>query len=148
MTARLLQLRRLLITMAAVVFAVLVVWWMWIHYELAPWTRDGRVRADVVAVAPDVAGFVVSVAVVDNQVVHKGDPLFQLDRARYELALRQTLAAVARERAVLAEARREARRNDTLDDVVAFEVREQSRARVEEAAASLQQGLADLAGAQ
>jgi RND family efflux transporter MFP subunit len=106
------------------------------------------VRADVVTVAPDEAGFVVSVAVVDNQVVRKGDPLFQLDRARYEIALRQALAAVARERAVLAEARREARRNDTLGDVVAFEVREQSQARVEEAAASLQQGLADVGAAQ
>jgi len=121
---------------------------MWIHYELAPWTRDGRVRADVVAVAPDVTGFVMSVAVVDNQVVRKGDPLFQLDRARYEIALRQALAAVARERAVLAEARREAHRNDTLGDVVAFEVRQQSQARVEEAAAILQQGLADVAAAQ
>jgi multidrug resistance efflux pump len=148
MSARLLLLRRVLITLAAATLAVVVTRWMWIHYELAPWTRDGRVRADVVAVAPDVAGFVVSVAVVDNQVVRKGDPLFQLDRARYEIALRQALAAVGRERAVLAEARREAHRNDTLDGVVAFEVREQSQARVEEAAASLQQGLADLAAAQ
>jgi multidrug resistance efflux pump len=148
MSARLLLLRRVLITLAAATLAVVVTRWMWIHYELAPWTRDGRVRADVVAVAPDVAGFVVSVAVLDNQVVRKGDPLFQLDRARYEIALRQALAAVGRERAVLAEARREAHRNDTLDGVVAFEVREQSQARVEEAAASLQQGLADLAAAQ
>src|SRR5437879_4074199 len=130
MNARLLLLRRVLITLAAVIFAVVVTRWMWIHYELAPWTRDGRVRADVVAVAPDVAGFVVNVAVADNQVVRKGDPLFQLDRARYEIALQQALAAVARERAVLAEARREAHRNDTLGDVVAFEVRARSRARV------------------
>src|SRR6202035_4506212 len=111
-------------------------------------TRDGRIRADVVAVAPDVTGFVVSVAVVDNQVVRKGDPLFQLDRARYEIALRQALAAIARERAVLAEARREARRNESLGDVVAFEASEQSEARGEEAAANLEQGLADVAAAQ
>jgi multidrug resistance efflux pump len=147
MNARLALLTRLSITLVVVVFAVGVTRWMWIHYELAPWSRDGRVRADVVTVAPDVAGFVVSVAVVDNQVVRKGDPLFQLDRARYEIALRQALAAVARERAVLAEARREARRNDTLGDVVAFEVREQSQARVEEAAANLQQGIADVGAA-
>jgi multidrug resistance efflux pump len=147
MNARPLLLKRVLITLVAVIFAVVVTRWMWIHYELAPWTRDGRVRADVVAVAPDVAGFVVNVAVVDNQVVRKGDPLFQLDRARYQIGLRQALAAVARERAVLAEARREDHRNDTLGDVVAFEVREQSQARVEEAAASLQQGLADVAAA-
>ena len=116
MNARLRLLRPVLITVVAVIFAVLVTCWMWIHYELAPWTRDGRVRADVVAVAPDEAGFVVNVAVVDNQVVRKGEPLFQLDRARYEITLRQALAAVMRDRAVLAEARREAHRNDTLDD--------------------------------
>jgi multidrug resistance efflux pump len=148
MIARLLLFRRVLITVAAVTFAIVVIRWMWTHYELGPWTRDGRVRADVVAVAPDEAGFVVNVAVVDNQVVRKGDPLFQLDRARYEIALQQALAAVARERAVLAEARREAHRNVALGEVVAFEVREQSQARVEEAAASLQQGLADVAAAQ
>jgi RND family efflux transporter MFP subunit len=147
MNARLALLIRSSITLLVVVFAVLVTRWMWIHYELAPWSRDGRVRADVVTVAPDVAGFVVSVAVVDNQAVRKGEPLFQLDRARYEIALRQGLAAVARERAVLAEARREARRNDVLGDVVAFELREQSQARVEEAAANLKQGIADVAAA-
>ena len=147
MNARLALPIRSLITLLVVVFAVVVTRWMWIHYELAPWSRDGRGRADVVTVAPDVAGFVVSVAVVDNQAVRKGEPLFQLDRARYEIALLQGLAAVARERAVLAEARREARRNDVLGDVVAFELREQSQARVEEAAANLKQGIADVAAA-
>jgi multidrug resistance efflux pump len=147
MNTRLALLMRLSITLVAAGCAVVVIGWMWIHYELAPWSRDARVRADVVTVAPDVAGFVVGVAVVDNQVVRKGDPLFQLDRARYEITLRQALAAVARERAVLAEARREARRNDTLSDVVALEQLEQSQARVEEAAANLQQGVADVAAA-
>jgi RND family efflux transporter MFP subunit len=92
-----------------------------------------------------VAGFVVSVAVVENQIVHKGDPLFQLDRTRYEIALEQARAAVGRERAVLTEARREASRNQHLGDVVAIEVREQSETRAQEAAANLQEGLAELA---
>src|ERR1700742_3626416 len=131
------------ITLAAVVIAVFVLRWMWFHYALAPWTRDGRVRADVVSVAPDVSGFVVKVAVHDNQVVRKGDPLFELDRARYEIALQQAQATVARQRASLAEARREARRNDTLGEVVSSEAREQSQARMEEATAQLQGGLAD-----
>jgi multidrug resistance efflux pump len=135
------------ITLAAVVIAVFVLRWMWSHYALAPWTRDGRVRADVVSVAPDVSGFVVKVAVHDNQVVRKGDPLFDLDRARYEIALQQAQATVARQRASLAESRREARRNDSLGQVVSSEVREQSQARMEEATAQLQGGLADLAAA-
>jgi RND family efflux transporter MFP subunit len=148
MLGRHLPLLRVSITLGATLVAVVVLRWMWTHYERAPWTRDGRLRADVVGVAPDEPGFVVSVAVVDNQVVRKGDPLFQLDRARYEIALKQAVAAVARERAVLAEAQREARRNEGLGDLVAFEASQQSEARVAEAAAEVQRGLADVAAAQ
>jgi RND family efflux transporter MFP subunit len=90
----------------------------------------------------------VNVWVTDNQVVRKGDPLFEIDRTRFEIALQQAEAAVGRQRAVLSEAQREARRNDNLGDVVSSEVREQSEARVQEAAAELQRNQADLAAAQ
>ena len=99
-----LWLLRISITLAAAAGAILVIRWMWFHYELAPWTRDGRVRADIVKVAPDEPGWVTSVAVVDNQRVRKGDLLFRLDTARYEIALRHAEAAVAQQRPVLAEA--------------------------------------------
>jgi multidrug resistance efflux pump len=56
---------------------------------LSPWTRDARVQADVVTIAPDLAGFVDEVRVKDNQSVRKGDVLFVIDRARYERALWQ-----------------------------------------------------------
>ncbi len=143
-----LSLLRLSITLAMAAGALLVVRWMWFHYELAPWTRDGRVRADVVKVAPDEPGWVASVGVVDNQVVRRGEVLFRLDTARYEIALHQAEAAVAQRRAVLAEAQREARRNQGLGDLVASEVREQSEARVQEATAELARGVANLAAAQ
>jgi len=143
-----LPLLRASLALAATTAVILVGRWMWFHYELAPWTRDGRVRVDIVMVAPDEPGWVASVAVTDNQVVRKGDPLFRLDTARFEIALRQAEAAVARERAVLAEARREARRNEGLDQLVASEVREQSEARVQEETAELARGQADLAAAQ
>lgn len=136
------------ITLVIAAIAVVVLRWSWVHYERAPWTRDGRVRADIVNVAPDESGFVASLAVVDNQEVRKGEPLFRLDAARYEIAVRQAEAAVARERAVLKEAQREARRNTQLGDLIAFETREQSEARVQEATADLARGLADLAAAQ
>jgi multidrug resistance efflux pump len=138
---------RRLITLAVVAVAMFALRSLWTHSEHAPWTRDGRVRADVVSIAPDVPGFVVKVAVHDNQVVSKGDALFEIDRARYEIALQQALATVARQRASLAEAGREAHRNDSLGEVVSSEVREQSRARMQEATAELQRGLADLAAA-
>ena len=47
---------RLIVTLCTVALAVFVGWQLWIYYMDAPWTRDGRVRADVVAVAPDVSG--------------------------------------------------------------------------------------------
>jgi RND family efflux transporter MFP subunit len=147
MRDRLFFVLRLSVTAAAAIIAVAAAGRLWVYYELAPWTRDGRIRADIVSVSPDVAGFVVNVAVVDNQSVRKGQRLFQLDPARYQVALQEALAAVARERALLAEARREARRDEDLADVVAIEARQQDQARVDEDAAALQQGLADVAAA-
>lgn len=142
-----LALLRVSITLLVTAGAIWVIRWMWMHYELAPWTRDGRVRVDIVPVAPDEPGWVVSVAVVDNQVVRKGDSLFRLDSARYTVALHQVEATVARERAALAETAREAHRNIGLGDLIASEVREQSEARMREAGADLARGLADLAAA-
>jgi multidrug resistance efflux pump len=147
MSDRSVWLLRRSITLAVGVAALFALRSLWTHNELAPWTRDGRVRADVVSIAPDVSGFVVKVLVHDNQVVSKGDALFELDRARYEIALQQALATVVRQRASLAEAGREAHRNDSLGEVVSSEVREQSRTRMQEATAELQRGLADLAAA-
>jgi multidrug resistance efflux pump len=46
---------------------------LWNYYMLSPWTRDARVRADVVTIAPDVAGFVNDLRVKDNQTVRKWD---------------------------------------------------------------------------
>ena len=74
---------------------------LWDYYFEAPWTRDGHVRADVVPVAPDVSGFVSDVLVRDNQQVQRGDVLFRIDRARYEIALKQAEAVLDAKRATL-----------------------------------------------
>jgi multidrug resistance efflux pump len=112
---------------------------LWRHYEIEPWTRDGRVRADVVQVAPDVTGLVTRVYVRDNQQVKAGDPLFEIDRARFELALRQAQASVQAAQAALAQALRENRRNTQLDDLVSQETREQGQAHSDQARAALAQ---------
>jgi multidrug resistance efflux pump len=92
---------RFLATLAIVAIAGLVAWQLWVYYMDAPWTRDGRVRADVVSLAPDVTGPVVQVFVHDNEVVHVGDPLFQIDPSRFNLALSQAQASVTRTYAVM-----------------------------------------------
>jgi len=128
---------------------------LWDHYELAPWTRNGRVRANVVQVAPDVSGMVANVAVHDNQSVAAGALLFSVDKARFELALEQAQAAVAtqsitisNQRITLAQAQRESKRNSDLGDLISLEAREQSRLKVDQAKGALQSAEAALRHAQ
>jgi RND family efflux transporter MFP subunit len=92
---------RFLLTGVVVVFAGVLGWHLWDYYMNAPWTRDGKVRADVVRLAADVSGFVSDVEVKDNQVVKKGDVIFRIDQARFELALRQAQAQVTSAQAAL-----------------------------------------------
>lgn len=127
------------ITLLATAGALFAGWQLWRHYEIDPWTRDGRVKAHVVQVAPDVTGQVTKVYVHDNQQVKAGDVLFDIDRARFELALRQAQAAQQAAQAALYQAEREARRNVQLDELVAQETREQGQSHLEQARAALAQ---------
>ncbi len=88
----LLSLARFAITAVAVVVAGYFLVLLWRTYMLAPWTRDGRVLAQVVDVAPEVSGTIAEVLVQDNQFVHKGDELFALDPVRFHLAITQAQA--------------------------------------------------------
>lgn len=136
-----LALARFLVTMAALAAAGVLAWRLWQHYEVEPWTRDGRVKADVVQVAPDVTGQVTRVLVRDNAQVKAGDVLFEIDASRFALALRQAEAAVAAQRVALEQAVKDARRNAELRELVAQEVREQSSAKVDELRAALAQAV-------
>jgi multidrug resistance efflux pump len=89
------SLLRFLITAAVVVVALLLGHALWKHYLYAPWTRDGRVRADVIRVAPDVSGLVDEVRVRDNQFVRKGEVLFVIDPSRFRNAVAQAEANLA-----------------------------------------------------
>lgn len=146
---------RLLVTVLMVAAAAWAGWRLWDHYELAPWTRNGRVRANVVQVAPDVSGMVANVAVHDNQFIAAGALLFSVDKARFELALEQAQAAVAtqriaisNQRVTLAQAQRESQRNSDLGDLISLEAREQSRLKVDQAQGALQAAEAALRQAQ
>jgi multidrug resistance efflux pump len=119
-----------LITLSIVVAAGFGAHWLWVRYNRDPWTRDGRLRADVVLVSPDINGLVTSVAVKDGQAVRVGDMLFVIDRPRYQLALEQAEAAIAADQAQLAQAQRESRRNKALDNLVTIEQSEETNAKV------------------
>jgi multidrug resistance efflux pump len=83
-----------LITLAAVALAGLLGWAMWGVYMGTPWTRDSTVRANVVRIAPEVAGRIAELPVVDNKYVHKGDLLMLVDPTNYKIAVSQAEAGV------------------------------------------------------
>jgi len=128
---------QVLLTLIVVAISAVVLWRLIDYYMFSPWTRDGHVRADVIQVAPDVSGLVTQVDVVDNQLVKRGQLLFVIDQARYELALRLAQATLEQRRATLAQARREYARNLTLGNLVASETLEESRTRVEQGQAAV-----------
>ena len=55
--------------------------------RVTPYTSQARVNALVVPIAGEVSGTVVDVMVNSNQIVKQGEPLFQIERQRYELAV-------------------------------------------------------------
>jgi multidrug resistance efflux pump len=108
------SLRRFALTGVVAMIALWASYRLWDYYFYKPWTRDGHVRADVVPVAPDVSGFVTEVLVNDNQQVKRGDVLFRIDRARYDIALKQAEAALLGKRATLDEANADVARYSAL----------------------------------
>jgi multidrug resistance efflux pump len=135
----LLSLGRVLVTAVVVVLAFIALDYLWRLYELDPWTRDGRVRADIVQVAPDVSGLVTDVFIHDNQRVKKGQPLFVIDQPRFQLALRQADAALASAQALVDEAALEDKRNRKLGNLVSTEILQQGGTRLAQAEAALAQ---------
>ena len=74
---------RLLATGAVLAAAWIAGKTLWERYVTHPWTRMGQVQANVIRIAPRVAGVVIKVPVTDNQLVQKGDLLFEVDPSAY-----------------------------------------------------------------
>jgi multidrug resistance efflux pump len=135
---------RILVTLAMVAFAVPVTLALWDYYMDAPWTRDGRLRADIVAVAPDVSGLVTQVMVKDNAPVHRGDLLFRIDPDRFTLAVRQAEAQVAGKKATWDQAQADEVRYAQLSDKVISEQKLESvKATADQAKAAYDGAIAD-----
>jgi RND family efflux transporter MFP subunit len=136
-------------TVAIFALAIITGRILWFHYMDEPWTRDGRVRADVVNVAPDVSGAVVAMPVADNQFVHKGELLMEIDPSHYQIAIEQAKATVAERRTELQMRRDDAARRADLDNqVVSKENRDNAEQAANSAAAQLQQAEAALDAAE
>ncbi|OTG88043.1 efflux transporter periplasmic adaptor subunit [Acinetobacter sp. ANC 4558] len=159
--------------MICTVLAIFAVVHLWNYYNAAPWTRDGRVRGDVIEISSDISGLVTDVLVHDNETVKKGQALFKIDVARQVLDVEQAKADLFKVKAGLAEAEAQlsqakadlvkAKANTNLADKNAhrysnlmdgaiskqeqdqmFSVREQSYAEYEQRKASIEQADANI----
>jgi multidrug resistance efflux pump len=135
---------RLFLTLIVVSAASFLGYEMARYYLYSPWTRDARIRADVVTVAPDVSGYVTRVRVHNNQFVKRGDILFDIEQERYRLALANAAASLAAQYAqrqmLLDQYQR--RSKLTLGLTITAEGLESARRQFESAAASHEQATA------
>lgn len=96
--------RMLLVTGFAILVAILGILWI----TAAPSkesTDDAYVAADTTTVAPRVKGLVAAILVRDNQPVHRGQPLVQIDTEEFDARVQSAEADVADARAQVAAAR-------------------------------------------
>ena len=77
------------ITLFAIALVVLVFAYYVVADRTTPFTSNARVQAFVVRMAPEVAGQVLNVDVVDNSRVARGDTLFRLDPTPFKIAVEQ-----------------------------------------------------------
>ncbi|MDR6349064.1 HlyD family secretion protein [Pantoea sp. SORGH_AS_0659] len=139
---------RYALTLTAVAVATLVAFIFWKHYAQTPWTRDGRVRADVVQIAPEVSGPVIRVLVRDNQWVNRGDVLYAIDPNWLKLAVLSAQADVEAKRHEMLMRQDSARRRALIKGAISSEDIQQSGSAASIAAANYQGALATLELAQ
>lgn len=89
------SLKRYLISVVAAFVLVVTAYQLWNFYVLGGWTRDGKIRANVIQVAAQVSGKLVELPISDNQLVEKGDLLFRIDPIDYEINLKTAKAQLA-----------------------------------------------------
>ncbi|MFG0414141.1 efflux RND transporter periplasmic adaptor subunit [Pseudomonas sp. zjy_8] len=133
------------ITLAMVAAAIFAGSWIWQHYMYSPWTRDARVRADVVTIAPDVSGWVLELEVRDNQQVKAGDLLMTIDRDRYLAAVEKAQAVVDIRRQQLSLREHEALRRSRLGaKAISAELLDNAKISAEMARGEYREAQADL----
>ena len=140
---------RIVVTLAILVAAMFSGLLIWNHYIAGPWTRDGQVLANIVNLAPEVSGRITKVAVADNQIVQKGDALYEVDPVDYQVAVAMAQANVNSKRADLRLKQQEATRRTTLTTLSTSEEERQTYAsNADVAAAAYATALAQLSQAQ
>ena len=84
------NIRKYLIIVLSLFIIISSIYLLWNHYALSPWTRDGRIRAEINQVTAEVSGKIDNLLIIDNQEVKKGDLLLIIDPTDYEIKVRQS----------------------------------------------------------
>ena len=113
------RLRRWIATALALAVAAVAVALIYQDYVAAPWTRDGRVRVLVANVAPQVSGQIVELRAVDNQIVHKGDILYEIDPFDFRISVDSARTQLQMRAADLQVKQAQAQRRQTLTSLAA-----------------------------
>ena len=140
---------RILVTVVLVILALLAGNWVWNYYLYAPWTRDGKVRAEIITLSPDVSGWVRELHIRDDQAVQQGDPLFRIDDIRYRATLARAEAQLLHEQESLrlAEHQYERRKRLHAGNSISREELDSARIEAQLAAANVALAKAELASA-
>jgi len=85
----------ILISVASFVSVALLAWLVDQNIAKNPRTEDAQVRANVIGVATQVGGTITGIHVKDNQLVHKGDLLFEIDSRPYAAEAEKAKAQLA-----------------------------------------------------
>jgi membrane fusion protein (multidrug efflux system) len=104
LAARKLNLRKLLLTGAAIAVLAGAAWYGWNYWTVGQYlvsTDDAYVRADSTTIAPKVTGYLQQVLVKDNERVTTGQVLARIDDRDFKVALDQAKADVAAARATI-----------------------------------------------
>ena len=102
------------VTLTVVALAAAAAFLLYKHYATHPWTRDGQVRANIVGIAPRVAGPVIQIPIIDNQRVKKGDLLFEIDPSTFQAAVDSSAAKLQQAQAAELQAQQDLERQSAL----------------------------------
>lgn len=131
-------------TLITSLIAIFLINALWNYYMLSPWTRDAKVRADIITITSDVSGYVTELLINDNQHVKAGDVLLKINPDRYNAAYEKSLAQLAIKQEQLKLKEHVASRRLALEDhAISDELKENAKIEVNIAKAELDEAKAN-----
>lgn len=106
--------RKYLVTFIVVALAIAAALAMYARFTSRPWTRDAQVRANIVGIAPRVAGPIINLPIKDNEFVKQGQLLFEIDPSTFQADVNNAAAKLQQAQASEVQAQQELARQTEL----------------------------------